>query len=170
MLRPVQNDAAAPQAQAFVLSDFCSFYLEWSKFTLRGGTAEQKDHGGHASGALPKACVLSFDAHARTAAHAALRVVLDVSLRLLHPFMPFVTESLWQRLHFTRLDGAGKIDFVTSLALAGTPSSSSTAGWADAACDSKFAVRVKALAPAALVCMIVWCDRYCVRLSRVGGH
>ncbi|XP_020258014.1 valine--tRNA ligase, mitochondrial 1-like [Asparagus officinalis] len=34
----------------------------------------------------------------RSAARDALWVCLDTGLRLLHPFMPFVTEELWQRL------------------------------------------------------------------------
>jgi valyl-tRNA synthetase len=38
-------------------------------------------------------------------ARAVLASVFDVSLRLLHPAMPFITESLWQRLP-GRADGA----------------------------------------------------------------
>ncbi|XP_078181531.1 valyl-tRNA synthetase / valine-tRNA ligase (VALRS) [Carex rostrata] len=34
----------------------------------------------------------------RTASRAALWICLDTGLRLLHPFMPYVTEELWQRL------------------------------------------------------------------------
>lgn len=34
----------------------------------------------------------------RNAARAVLFVSLETSLRLLHPFMPFLTEELWQRL------------------------------------------------------------------------
>lgn len=34
----------------------------------------------------------------RTASRDTLWVCLDNGLRLLHPFMPFVTEELWQRL------------------------------------------------------------------------
>ncbi|KAH9618500.1 hypothetical protein KSS87_013101 [Heliosperma pusillum] len=37
-------------------------------------------------------------ASARDSARATLWVCLDTGLRLLHPFMPFVTEELWQRL------------------------------------------------------------------------
>lgn len=37
-------------------------------------------------------------ASARTSAQDTLWVCLDNGLRLLHPFMPFVTEELWQRL------------------------------------------------------------------------
>ncbi|HLJ08268.1 MAG TPA: class I tRNA ligase family protein, partial [Acidimicrobiia bacterium] len=33
------------------------------------------------------------------AARQVLRFVLDTVLRLLHPFMPFITEEIWQRLH-----------------------------------------------------------------------
>jgi valyl-tRNA synthetase len=38
-----------------------------------------------------------FDS-ARAACRDALWVCLDTGLRLLHPFMPYVTEELWQRL------------------------------------------------------------------------
>ncbi|MGH2719559.1 MAG: class I tRNA ligase family protein, partial [Actinomycetota bacterium] len=35
---------------------------------------------------------------AESAARQVLRSVLDAVLRLLHPFMPFITEEIWQRL------------------------------------------------------------------------
>lgn len=41
-------------------------------------------------------------AAAKTATQHALWVSLDAGLRLLHPFMPFVTEELWQRLPKTQ--------------------------------------------------------------------
>jgi len=34
----------------------------------------------------------------KKSAQQTLYTCLDYSLRLLHPFMPFVTEELWQRL------------------------------------------------------------------------
>ena len=34
----------------------------------------------------------------RKSAQQTLHTCLDYGLRLLHPFMPFVTEELWQRL------------------------------------------------------------------------
>lgn len=40
----------------------------------------------------------SADAAARTSAQRTLYACLDAGLRLLHPFMPFVTEELWHRL------------------------------------------------------------------------
>jgi valyl-tRNA synthetase len=39
-----------------------------------------------------------YGAAAKAATRAALCAALDAGLRLLHPFMPFVTEELWQRL------------------------------------------------------------------------
>jgi valyl-tRNA synthetase len=38
------------------------------------------------------------DAHAKASRRDTLSVILDTSLRLLHPFMPFVTEEIWQHL------------------------------------------------------------------------
>lgn len=40
----------------------------------------------------------SAPAEARRSAQNTLYTVLDNGLRMLHPFMPFVTEELWQRL------------------------------------------------------------------------
>jgi valyl-tRNA synthetase len=55
----------------FVWSEFCDWYLELAKVRLRAGDDDPR----------------------RVLAH-----VLERSLRLLHPFMPFVTEELWQHL------------------------------------------------------------------------
>jgi valyl-tRNA synthetase len=40
----------------------------------------------------------SAPAAVRKSAQQTLHICLDYGLRLLHPFMPFVTEELWQRL------------------------------------------------------------------------
>ena len=40
----------------------------------------------------------SASAKTRISAQQTLYTCLDHGLRLLHPFMPFVTEELWQRL------------------------------------------------------------------------
>ncbi len=55
----------------FVWNDFCDWYIEMAKVRLREGDA---------------------------AAAVTLVHVLERSLRLLHPFMPFVTEEIWQNL------------------------------------------------------------------------
>jgi valyl-tRNA synthetase len=69
------NDAASAIYQ-FVWHDYCDWYLEWSKLTL------YRDE----------------DPAARARTQATLIEVLEATLRLLHPFMPFITEEIWQRL------------------------------------------------------------------------
>jgi valyl-tRNA synthetase len=59
----------------FFWSDFCDWYVELSKLRLYG-----EDEAGK-----------------RTAQYV-LWTVLERALRLLHPFMPFITEEIWQRL------------------------------------------------------------------------
>ncbi len=59
----------------FFWSDFCDWYVELSKLRLYG-----EDEGGK-----------------RTARYV-LWTTLEQALRLLHPFMPFITEEIWQRL------------------------------------------------------------------------
>src|SRR6185295_8648162 len=60
----------------FFWDDFCDWYIELAKADV---TAEQPSN-------------------ARTEARTRLLTVLEQALRLLHPFMPYITEELWQRL------------------------------------------------------------------------
>jgi valyl-tRNA synthetase len=69
------NEAAGALYQ-FLWHEYCDWYLEWSKLTLYRGE----------------------DPAARARAQATLLEVLETTLRLLHPFMPFITEEIWQRL------------------------------------------------------------------------
>src|SRR5262249_37383796 len=73
------NDAASVVYQ-FLWHDYCDWYLEWSKLTLYRGE----------------------DPAARARAQGVLLEVLETTLRLLHPFMPFITEEIWQRLPKSR--------------------------------------------------------------------
>ena len=59
----------------FVWHDFCDWYLELTKSRLRAGGEEKR------------------------LAQRMLAFVLDQSLRLLHPFIPFLTEAVWQQLN-----------------------------------------------------------------------
>ncbi|XP_043285478.1 valine--tRNA ligase isoform X1 [Venturia canescens] len=63
------------------LYDLCDVYLEYLKPVFQNGTPEQK-----------------------MAAKRVLFQTLDVGLRLLSPFMPFITEELYQRLPRTKLN------------------------------------------------------------------
>jgi valyl-tRNA synthetase len=65
------NEAAGTIYQ-FVWGELCDWYIELAKEALSGD-----------------------DARKRRAAQAVLVHALGTSLRLLHPFMPFVTEELW---------------------------------------------------------------------------
>lgn len=48
--------------------------------------------------AHPQTRTYGGDASRQAASRATLVYVMDSVLRLLHPFMPFVTEELWQAL------------------------------------------------------------------------
>lgn len=61
---------------SFIWDDFCSWYIELSKSTLLGDDEVMKQ-----------------------ATRSTLFVALDAIVKLLHPFMPFVTEEIYQTLH-----------------------------------------------------------------------
>jgi len=69
-------DLASSALYEFVWHEFCDWYLELAKPAL------------------------AEDANAATRASTrrTLAEVLDATLRMLHPFVPFVTEEIWQRI------------------------------------------------------------------------
>ncbi len=68
-------DLIAQSLYEFIWNDYCDWYLELTKPVLHGPHSEE-----------------------RLATLATLVRVLERSLRLLHPLMPFLTEALWLRL------------------------------------------------------------------------
>ncbi|MBO8128576.1 MAG: valine--tRNA ligase [Peptococcaceae bacterium] len=66
---------AARVLYEFIWDEFCDWYIELSKPRLYRGTPEEK-----------------------AAAQHVLVTVLEGTLKLLHPFMPFITEEIWHHL------------------------------------------------------------------------
>ncbi len=65
---------AASSVYKFIWNEFCDWYIEMCKGPLAAG------------------------GEGRHSAQNVLAHVLEASLRLLHPFMPFITEEIWQKL------------------------------------------------------------------------
>ena len=59
----------------FIWDEFCDWYIEMSKIPMNGEDEAQKQ-----------------------VTRSVLTYVLDNTMRMLHPFMPFVTEQIWQNL------------------------------------------------------------------------
>ncbi|OAS17570.1 valine--tRNA ligase [Paenibacillus oryzisoli] len=59
----------------FIWDDLCDWYIEFSKLSLYG-----------------------TDAAAKKQTQSVLAYVLDQTQRLIHPFMPFISEEIWQHL------------------------------------------------------------------------
>ncbi|MEB3100389.1 valine--tRNA ligase [Ferviditalea candida] len=59
----------------FIWDDLCDWYIEFSKLRLYGG-----------------------DPEAKRTTQSVLAYVLDRTLRMIHPFMPFISEEIWQHL------------------------------------------------------------------------
>ena len=66
---------AAAKVYDFIWSDYCDWYIELTKARLQGD-----------------------DEQAKVNAQRVLVYVLTETLKLLHPFMPFITEEIWQAL------------------------------------------------------------------------
>jgi valyl-tRNA synthetase len=90
------------QLYRFFWNDLCDWYLEWIKFRMR---TEQS----------------------RKIAQNVLAFVLDCTLRLLHPFIPFITEGIYQRLNemapVRGLEGLAAIAGAEALVIAPWPGS-----------------------------------------------
>ena len=68
-------DAAAKLTYEFFRGDFCDWYVEIAKTRVYGQEGSDK-----------------------VVAQWVLRHVLDKGLKMMHPFMPFITEEIWQKL------------------------------------------------------------------------
>jgi valyl-tRNA synthetase len=71
LMESFQFGEALRQLHDFIWGEFCDWYIEFAKIRLSAGDNSPL---------------------------SVLVYVLEASLRLLHPFMPFVTEELWQNL------------------------------------------------------------------------
>ena len=85
-----QFGEAGRTLEDFLWGEFCDWYIELSKLSLyAGGQGPWQDVARNGTTSIAP----------RETALAVLRYVLDASLRLLHPIMPFVTEEVWLHLH-----------------------------------------------------------------------
>ncbi len=79
-LESYRFDLAAQAIHEFGWGEYCDWYLEWSKVSLlRGNGSDDLE-----------AC--------RRATRETLLSVFEGLLRIAHPFIPFITEELWQRI------------------------------------------------------------------------
>jgi valyl-tRNA synthetase len=78
-LQKYQFSEAAETIYHFFWSEFCDWYIEFAKLRL--------DENAPAA--------------SRQAARSVLVELLDTSMRLLHPFCPFISEEIWQKLPTT---------------------------------------------------------------------
>src|SRR5262249_39849966 len=86
LMRAYNFGESGRQIQEFLWSDFADWYVEVAKVQLEG----EQQHQGQT--------------------REVLYTVLEGSLRLLHPFMPFVTEEAWQYLTLNDDRGTMKSD------------------------------------------------------------
>jgi valyl-tRNA synthetase len=94
------NDAASSIYQ-FIWHEFCDWYLEMAKTEINPPTHPSPSRGeGKGWGEISELRTPSSEAGVRW----CLMHTLDTSLRLLHPFMPFVTEEIWQKIPHVRIE------------------------------------------------------------------
>ncbi len=98
--------------QTFFWNEVCDWYVEVTKARLHGSEAD------------------------RVQAQRNLIFVLDTSLRLMHPFMPFVTEAIWERMPASVLDADG--ERASSLMIARWPEPADYECWIDEPAERAF--------------------------------
>ncbi|MCX7970875.1 MAG: valine--tRNA ligase [Negativicutes bacterium] len=110
-LDKLESGEAARQLYDFIWSEFCDWYIELAKPHLQAGQPDGQ-----------RAVVLRV-----------LYTVLKATMEMLHPYMPFITEEIWQHLPH---DGP-------TIMLAGWPDP--PAGWCDGEADAAMAAIMEAV-------------------------
>ena len=77
VFRIYRFDIASKHLYEFIWDEFCAWFIEIAKTMLRNET---------------------IDEHCKISLKRTLLMVLDAIVRLLHPFMPFITEAIWQKI------------------------------------------------------------------------
>jgi len=115
---PYDFGEAARALYEFFWSEFCDWYIEMAK----GRLAE----GGDAADGV----------------RSNLVFVLDRALRLLHPFMPYVTEAIWRNLPLSPADRAPVQPHATapSLMVAAWPSTKALGRFEDSSAEAEVAL------------------------------
>ena len=113
LLNAYKFDAATRSLRDFVWNEFCDWYLEMIKPRLR-------------------------DEALKPAAQRVLVSVLDTTLRLLHPFTPFITEELWQRLNEIAPSRGLPTPTAATDAIIIAPWPSGLEAWRDPALEARF--------------------------------
>lgn len=79
----------------FIWDDFCDWYIELVKDEITAGVS----HGADVDIENSDSATVPTEVPATTvASRTHILSVLEQALRMLHPFMPFLTEELWQKL------------------------------------------------------------------------
>ena len=112
LLEDYQFGEAGRQLYEFFWSEYCDWYLEVAKGQLQ-------------------------DARLRENTAQILRSALDTALRLLHPFMPFLTEEVWQHLW---AEEPAERRPASALIVASWPEAEAMARLSDASAEEEFAL------------------------------
>ena len=70
-------DIASKILYEFIWDEYCAWFIEITKIMIRSEFIEENQ---------------------KISLHRTLLLILDSSLRLLHPFMPYITEEIWQKI------------------------------------------------------------------------
>ena len=126
--------SAASTVYQFIWHELCDWYIEFAKIGLQGD--------------------------GRVATQHTLRRVLDGALRMLHPFMPHLTEEIWQKL--PRMAGDAPALIVSSYAFSNGEEFPEETQQVDAVCDIVSALRTirgeNQISPSATIGVIVNAD------------
>lgn len=116
-LEEYNPSAAIQTARDFFWSELCDWYLEMLKPRMKDGA----------------------DAEAKSTGQQVLAAVLDQTLRLLHPFVPFLTETLWERLNTLAPRRGVESEFAGSEMLVHAAWPTSQTSWRDDAVEANVA-------------------------------